>query len=308
MRGLVFIILVILVSCKNTQSSNYTNKNAVDESYSNGEKLIKAYCYSCHNASTPHETRIAPPMFAVKNHYMSDTSSEKEFISQFTAFTLDPKEQKSKMKGAIEKFGLMPKQYYFKKGDIEAIAAYVYNSKLEKPKGSHKNQGKGKGKHWRRNKKDLGFTIANKTQQKLASNLIQTLNKEGVTAALEFCNVKALPITKEMASDLNANIKRVTDKPRNQKNKANEKEVGLIAHFQNMINNDVAYEPIVENLNNGKTQFYSPIVTNQLCLQCHGTTNEIHKKALKTITTLYPNDQALGYSINEVRGLWSIQF
>ena len=314
MRILLLFIIAVLVSCKDSDRPNYTKKDAnTVASNDKGEKLMKAYCYSCHTASVPHEARMAPPMFAVKNHYKSASTTKEEFIAQFTSFTLDPTEEKSKMRGAIKRFGLMPKQY-FKKEDVEAIAAYIYDNPLEKPKGYDKNHGekqhgKGKGMHQNnKSKKEFGYSIATKTKQKLAKNLIGTIQKEGTVAALKFCNVQAYPLTNEMATVLNAEIKRVSDKPRNPKNKANKKEIGFIAHFQNMIDNDVFYEPIIENLSNGKTQFYAPIVTNQMCLQCHGSANDIHKKTLNTITTLYPDDMAKGYSVNQVRGLWRIEF
>ena len=45
------------------------------------------------------------------------------------------------------------------------------------------------------------------------------------------------------------------------------------------------------------------------CLQCHGNVeNQIEEETFKTIKVLYPNDQALGYDVNNVRGIWSITF
>ena len=155
---------------------------------------------------------------------------------------------------------------------------------------------------------ELGMSFANKTQMKLAKNLIGTIQKSGTVAALEFCNEKAYPLTDEMAIKLKASIKRVSNKPRNLINKAAAKEETYIRQYQKLIDSNSEYSPIVEEMENGKTQFYSPIVTNQLCLQCHGSKKEIDKKTLNTITTLYPNDMAKGYSANQVRGLWSIQF
>ena len=155
---------------------------------------------------------------------------------------------------------------------------------------------------------EIGVSIANKTQMQLAKNLVGTIQKSGTVAALEFCNEQAYPLTDEMANKLNASIKRVSNKPRNPNNKATEKEVTLINQFQNLIDSNAEYTPIIETMENGKTQFYSPIVTNGLCLQCHGSANDIHKKTLNKITTLYPNDLAKGYSVNQVRGLWRIEF
>ncbi len=66
-----------------------------------------------------------------------------------------------------------------------------------------------------------------------------------------------------------ATIKRVSDKPRNSKNKAKSLEEGYINIFKEEIKSNKESEPIVvesaENVN-----FYYPIKTNSMCLQCHG--------------------------------------
>ncbi len=55
--------------------------------------------------------------------------------------------------------------------------------------------------------------------------------------------------------------------------------------------------------------FYAPIITNTLCLQCHGKPgSDIKPKVLASLKDLYPNDMAKGYDANQVRGLWSIDF
>lgn len=41
-----------------------------------------------------------------------------------------------------------------------------------------------------------------------------------------------------------------------------------------------------------------------MCLQCHGKL--MNPEVLKKIKELYPKDKAVGYSENEVRGIWSI--
>nr|WP_321540500.1 DUF6132 family protein [Flavobacterium piscinae] len=55
-----------------------------------------------------------------------------------------------------------------------------------------------------------------------------------------------------------------------------------------------------------KVQFYYPIETNTMCLQCHG--KQIKPEVQRQILKLYPNDLAFGYGENEVRGIWSITF
>ena len=55
--------------------------------------------------------------------------------------------------------------------------------------------------------------------------------------------------------------------------------------------------------------FYYPIVTNGMCLQCHGEPNkEIDEATLAQLNNLYPDDKAKGYAMNQVRGIWSISW
>ena len=106
----------------------------------------------------------------------------------------------------------------------------------------------------------------------------------------------------------NATIKRVSDKPRNKNNKASLNELKYINTFKTIIVSKKEPQPIIEETNDS-VNFYYPITTTALCLQCHGQPQqEIKSKTLQSIKALYPDDQAIGYGINEVRGIWSITF
>lgn len=45
-----------------------------------------------------------------------------------------------------------------------------------------------------------------------------------------------------------------------------------------------------------------------MCLQCHGTPENINPEVRVKTLKLYPKDLAVGYSENQVRGIWSITF
>ncbi len=154
----------------------------------------------------------------------------------------------------------------------------------------------------------MGLDIAFKTKAQLGKHLMGTMKEKGAIAALEFCNVKAMQLTDSMATVHNARITRVSDKTRNPNNKANETELKNIDIFKNMISNGKEIAPIIETINDS-IYFYYPIVTNDMCLKCHGTPNkEIDQATLLSLNNLYPTDKAVGYSENQVRGIWSIQF
>lgn len=151
-----------------------------------------------------------------------------------------------------------------------------------------------------------GMEIAEATQQELGKNLIKAIGEGGLVFALEFCYVEAIPLTSQMEKERNTVIKRVSDRNRNPDNAANKEEENYIREFQKNLEEGKEPAPIV--ISKGEeNNFYYPIITNKMCLQCHGKPEEMNPEVLQKIKVLYPGDKALGYSENEVRGIWSIQ-
>ncbi len=153
----------------------------------------------------------------------------------------------------------------------------------------------------------LGKSIATETQAVLAKNLMGAIKKGGTEYALAFCNTNAITLSDSMAHALNAGIKRVSDKPRNAGNQANEIELAYIQVLKDKMTRGEQPEAKMNEIEGKMVGFY-PIVTNQMCLQCHGKA-EVNIKAatLQKINELYPADKATGYAGNELRGLWVIE-
>lgn len=319
MRVLIPLLLVTLVSCSKTPEIQPVKKQAATfftQETHPGKQLMTQYCNACHNATGSHDARIAPPMIAIKKHYKSYNTTLEQFSTAFVNFVMHPSEDNAKMRGAVRRFGLMPKQV-FKEQDLKTIAEYVYSFEIEAPswfeqhwkERGQKGQQKGRHKGEHAQKKKQGLAIAMKTKQQLAQNLIGTLQSKGTLAALKFCHVKAYPLTDSMARTHKGLIKRVSDKPRNVENRASAKESMLITSFQKKLDQGSTYEPVVERTANGSFKFYSPIVTNPLCLQCHGKPiKDIESTTLQMLKKLYPQDLAVGYTNQQVRGLWRIEF
>lgn len=324
----VLIISIIFVSCKNeTKDENYKKQSKVTSEVHPGKKIMETQCYVCHNPETEHDSRIAPPMIAIKKHYIDKNTTKDEFIAAMQQWIKTPSDSIAKMPGAIRKFGIMPFASYAE-SDIEQIADYMYDNAIEEPswfqehydeehgKGKGRGQGKkmrqghAKAKFDKSNKtyEEIGLHYALNTKKQLGKNLMGTIQKKGTVEALEFCNERAYPLTDSMATVFSANIKRVSDKPRNSKNAANTKELAYIEKFKTDVLNKTELKPIIDEIEN-EVKFYYPITTNTMCLQCHGNANaEIKPETYKVLKALYPNDNATGYNIDQVRGIWSISF
>lgn len=331
------------MSCNNILRENYEASNRVSGEINNkdgidhpGKKLMENNCYVCHNPTTSEADRISPPMIAIKKHYISENTTKEEFVAELLDWVKQPTEEKSKMPGAIRRFNLMPYQD-FPEESIRQIADYIYDYEIEQPewfedhfqKGLGKGMGRGKGMGNGNGKrmgqgvgrgkqqaaseavkshKERGLDYALSTKATLGKHLMGAIQKEGTLAALEFCSLKAYSLTDSMATHHNAKIRRVSDKPRNINNQANAIELQHIASFKKQLTDGVVIEPIISQQGNA-VDFYYPIVTNTMCLQCHGDKQkELNPLTLNKINELYPNDKALDYKENEVRGIWSISF
>ncbi|WP_445159338.1 Tll0287-like domain-containing protein [Mesohalobacter salilacus] len=324
MKYLILLLVLVSVACKSDKQSKPDYKILNSESKiaenqdSKSYEIMKTQCYTCHNPETEHDNRIAPPMVAVKMHYMRGNPTEEEFTQSILNFVNQPTKEKSKMKGAVSRFGVMPYQK-FNESNIKSIASYMYNYKLDKPewfdehiKGEgmkpYQQRGNQRQKQKRKGPKQKGMDIAMATKKELGKKLMNTIAEKGTAEAVEFCNLKAIPITSEKEKQFNAKIKRASDKPRNPDNLATAQEEVHINTFKEMIANSESPEPIVEK-NNGKFDFYYPIVTNSMCLKCHGEVGEtIKTETYKTIKLKYPEDKAIDYDANQVRGIWHIEF
>ena len=101
-----------------------------DDHGSDGQTLFIENCSACHSLTGP--ATIAPPVFAIASRTKKDFASEDEFVVRVMDWVADPSADKALMKGAIDKFGVMPK-LDFSNVDVAAIAKYIYAGDFEVP-------------------------------------------------------------------------------------------------------------------------------------------------------------------------------
>ncbi len=324
-KSIILVVAALLsLNCNHTPKTRIVplNDNAVTEEIQPqkthpGKLVMEQECYICHNPKDSQESMIAPPMIAVKSYYIGENTTKEQFTEDLIKWVNDP-EQESKMPDAIFEFGSMP---YIPYPDdaIAQIAEYIYDYDIQRPDWYDEalREGDGKGimlnrsiisKEIQKKNADIGMAHAMAAKTALGKKLMKAISEEGTIGAIEFCNTKALALTDSISVMNNAIIKRISDKPRNPMNTANEEELGYITYFKKLIASGKEPKPIVKR-ENGEVDFYYPITTNTMCLQCHGKPNaQVLPETLSTLKSLYPNDKAIGYGENEVRGLWSINF
>jgi hypothetical protein len=156
--------------------------------------------------------------------------------------------------------------------------------------------------------RETGLEYAMAVQATLGKTLQQKIATEGAPAAIEFCNLNALSITDSLSRELGATISRITDRPRNPENRASDAEMKYFSAYREDLAKGHTAKGLV-TLRDDRIHFYYPIVTNNLCLQCHGSPEtQITPEVFSRIRERYPEDQAMGYSAGELRGIWKVSF
>ena len=158
-----------------------------------------------------------------------------------------------------------------------------------------------------------GRAIATETFGLLRTNLQTAIQSGGISNALPFCSIAASPLTASMAEKHGVTLRRITHKARQPSAKASETERTLLSHFESLITAASITNPpppVVTNLAPGTLTFFAPIVIGvELCLKCHGEPGtDIAQTDLDLIRKLYPQDEATGFKLGQLRGAWRIDF
>jgi cytochrome c553 len=304
-------VVALFTRCE-TDGEKESSEQLSNVDLSHGFNLLESNCFSCHSPKGSHDARVAPPMVAIKNHYIGEETGLEEFSEALIAFVQNPSQENARMKGAIRKFGLMPKME-FSESELRDIAAYIYTTELEAPDwyaGHYERERKRHRKHHQGGEVDYlerGRQFAMQTKAQLGKNLMAAINEKGSEGAVSFCNVRAYPLTDSMAVALDAKIKRVSDRPRNPNNRANDDQLNYILNAKARLEQGLDIEPQLKDRGESVIGYY-PITTNAMCLKCHGEPKkDINQATLEVLAELYPEDEAKGYGENELRGIWVVE-
>lgn len=151
-----------------------------------------------------------------------------------------------------------------------------------------------------------GSEVSAQAQASLLAHVSGAMKQGGSLYAVEFCNLKASSITDSLSKQFDCTISRVSEKNRSPENNLKTETDKQLWAWANQLD-----DPMKDTLVMAKSQavYYKPIRTGlPACLQCHGPVETIQADTYEKLQTLYPNDLATGYQLNELRGLWKIEF
>lgn len=148
--------------------------------------------------------------------------------------------------------------------------------------------------------------------QDLGKVLKSQLESSGAEGAVSVCQQVAPAMAKEASNDHRL-VTRVSLKHRNPTigvpDSWEAKKLGEFDRLQQQgkLANEMELAEVTEISGKQLLRYMKAIPTQAMCLQCHGNTNDINQSVKDLLQQLYPNDQAIGYAIGQVRGAVSIK-
>jgi hypothetical protein len=143
----------------------------------------------------------------------------------------------------------------------------------------------------------------------LKGEMEKALQSGGPINAIHFCNENAQKLTQEVATKHGVEVSRTSLRIRNPKNQPDAWETAVLKAFDERrvageAAKDLEHYEVVDANGTQTFRYMKAIPLFGPCYNCHGAV----KPQLKSeITRLYPNDQAIGFKVGDVRGAFTVQ-
>ena len=154
--------------------------------------------------------------------------------------------------------------------------------------------------------KEEAVTIVKQFAGSLKPQLLEAIESGGPAHAIDICSSQAPEIANKLSQETGWQIRRVSLKPRNSDSaEADDWERKTLLWFEQQQEKqeppaNMIHAEIVES----RFRFMKAQPVEALCLNCHGET--LVPEVSVAIKQHYPNDQATGYSLGQIRGAISL--
>lgn len=153
-------------------------------------------------------------------------------------------------------------------------------------------------------KKD-GDRLTGSFQKNLQLELTSAITDGGAINAIEKC-ADISPDSEKKSSNKDFTIKRISARFRNPNHKPDSLESDQLSKWEEETKSGKEILPVVFETEK-EIRYMKPIkIQNALCLSCHGSKEQIDSAVLKKIREKYPEDLAVDYKENELRGAFSL--
>lgn len=139
----------------------------------------------------------------------------------------------------------------------------------------------------------------------LKSALETGMKSGGPMAAIEVCNDQAPRIAQQVSKD-GWVVARTALKVRNADNAPDQWETAVMNDFISRLKAGESPDTIeVSEIEGGQFRYMKMIPTAAVCLACHGS--DVAEPVAQKIASLYPQDQAVGFKLGELRGAFTLR-
>lgn len=144
----------------------------------------------------------------------------------------------------------------------------------------------------------------------LKQELTTAIKEGGAIEALHVCNVKAPEIANQVSEKAGINVSRTSLKPRNAASAPDTWEEAVLKSFETRKAkgedpSKLEFHAVVENNGKREMRYMKAIPTAELCLNCHGS--QLQPDIQDKISTLYPQDKAVGFKVGDLRGAFIVR-
>ena len=151
--------------------------------------------------------------------------------------------------------------------------------------------------------------IAGELLGQLGQKLKAAMSTDGPVAAVSVCKESAPAIARQLSIANDAKVTRVGTRVRNQNmGIPNAWQKETLTQFEARLSQgekapDIEYWQVADN-GHGKSElrYAKAIAIQPQCLSCHGSAQDIAAPLAEKLRIEYPNDQATGYSVGQLRG------
>jgi hypothetical protein len=163
------------------------------------------------------------------------------------------------------------------------------------------------------------LSVVKQSMRAAAGNFLSTLRSvlvhsmaQGAASAAAVCADTAQTLTAQMGKQYGMELRRISLKARNAANVPTKREAQHLQVLEQMRSAGTLTDSTVlwdsfERDGVRVVQMIRPIVlSNGVCLQCHGKTGDVAPETASILNKRYPADRARGYAIGDVRGAVSV--
>ncbi len=157
--------------------------------------------------------------------------------------------------------------------------------------------------------REIGEKAINRVAITLVNEVNAAVAKSGADKAVDFCHLKALPMTGQIIAGMPrvTAVKRTSLRLRNPANAPDAHEKVALSKVERDIEDGNPPKLLMQRIERPgekpEWRLYRPMAVAPQCLTCHGPSDSLSPELKARLAERYPDDKALDYTAGQWRGL-----